>query len=144
MAKVTKQRNYSMARADIDRIHQRIDDTQKTLSDSTARLNVVLTDMAVRMTELATTVKNWPQPKARPCEFFQAHEAEHKKMETAMVLIGEHIAEAKEVKADIRREGIGLAGKVIFYIVGGLMLLGIGAFINHEVSKPKIGVTVSK
>lgn len=127
-------------RADIDRLHKRIDDTQAQMVEQ----NKMLTTMVIQLTEIATIVKGWPKPESRPCSYFQNHTEDHKEIAVWLAEMNDHVSEAKETKAAIRREGIGIVSKVFIFVVGGLLLLGLGALAERHYSEPKQGVTASQ
>jgi len=73
-----KQEIYMVDRADIDRIHQRIDATQA----QNAKQNEILTAIQVQLMEVATIVKATPPHPNRPCPDFCSHMQEHKASDT--------------------------------------------------------------
>ena len=126
--------------SDIDRIHTRIDDTQK----QSMKFNDMMTSMLIQITEIGTIVKGWPKPESRPCIHFQNHMDDHKEIAVWLAEMNDHVSEAKQIKSDIRREGIGMVAKVFIFVVGGLLLLGLGALAERHYSEPKQGVTASQ
>lgn len=127
-------------RAELLRLSKNVDEQGKAIAA-----------MAISIAEMAVQLKNIPHPKARPCEFFTAHiereklhDEQHEDIAVVMVQVKDHLKAAEKLDDDIRREGIGVFGKIFIYVVGGLILLGIGAFIERHDSEQKQGILLKQ
>ena len=116
---------------DIKELHQKIDNVRKELSASMAESSRTVTALAIQVGVLVESFKNI-QKHDPPCVYFQKHTDEHKVISIILAAVSDHIDENKQMKKELRREGIGILGKAVVYIAAAALMLGVGAFTERH------------